>query len=145
MEPLDLTKHRPRSAWEKLDGLYMLPRTIDKIRGSLPGGNMGQYKISGFSALVFKELDVDEDAFREAVAAADTDDDVIAWLRDHADTARYEGVNQKLLRRTVGALSSQNPNYFDNYPMAKGVPEDTVHFDILDKDDDTIFNPSYSE
>lgn len=140
MEPLDLRKHRPRSAWEKLDGLYMLPRTIDKIRASLPGGNLGPYKIAGFSALVFKELEVEEAGFLDAVAAARTDDDVAAWLREHGDTSKYEVINAKLLRRTVGALSAQNPDYFKNYPHAKGLSEDTVHFDVLDKDDDLIYN-----
>jgi len=140
MEPLDLTKQRLRSAWAQLDGLFMLPRTIDKMRASLPGGNIGQYKIPGFSALVLKELDVDEAAFRDAVARAGSDADVATWLREHADTAKYDAINAKLLRRTVGALSAQNPDYFTNYPHAKGLPEDTVHFDVLDKDDDLIYN-----
>jgi Domain of unknown function (DUF5069) len=140
MEALDLRTHRPRSGWAQLDGLYMLPRTIDKMRGLLPGGNIGPYKISGFSSLVLKELDIDEDRFRDAVAAASGDDDVVRWLRENTDTAKYEAINAKLLSRTVERLSQMNPDYFINYPMAKGLPKETIHFDVLDKDDDLIYN-----
>src|SRR5438270_3613209 len=140
MEALDLTKHRPRSGWAQLDGLYMLPRTIDKMRALLPGGNIGQYKIPGFSSLVLKELEIDEERFRNAVAAASSEDDVAEWLRENADTTKYEAINAKLLSRTIEAISRNNPDYFTNYPLAKDLPKDTIHFDVLDKDDDRIYS-----
>ncbi len=50
MDALDLTTHPPRSPNLRLGGLLMLARTIDKLRASLPGGNLGVYYIRGFSA-----------------------------------------------------------------------------------------------
>jgi hypothetical protein len=35
-----------------LEGVYMMPRTIDKLRAKLPGGDIGGYTIRGSSALL---------------------------------------------------------------------------------------------
>jgi len=111
-------------------------------RGNCPrarlvaGGNTGAFKISGFSSMVLDALGIDESAFRDAVAAAT---DVARWLRTHADTAKYEAINTKLLSRTIEAISRNNPDYFANYPIARELPKETIHFDVLDQDDDLIF------
>src|ERR1700674_699505 len=89
MEPLDLTKRPPRGPREKLDGLVLMPRTIDKLRAMLPGGKLGAYKIPGFSARVLEKIGVKEDELLEAVRRASSDDDVAAWLRARADTSKY--------------------------------------------------------
>ena len=49
MEPLDLTARPPRSPYQKTEGLFMVPRTIDKLRAKLPGGKIGGYTIRGMS------------------------------------------------------------------------------------------------
>jgi hypothetical protein len=41
MTPLNLTVHPPRVPRAELDGLIFLPRTIDKVRATLPGGDIG--------------------------------------------------------------------------------------------------------
>src|SRR5882757_5461101 len=46
MTPLDLTKGRPRTPQDQLDDLAFFPRTIDKARASLPGGNKGDYNVA---------------------------------------------------------------------------------------------------
>ena len=50
----------------------MLPRTIDKLRAELPGGDLGDYLNHdiGFSAYVVRRLGLDMDEFRNAVAEA---------------------------------------------------------------------------
>jgi len=50
MEPLNLETAAPRSPYVQLGGLYMLARTVDKVRATLPGGNLGLYRMAGFSA-----------------------------------------------------------------------------------------------
>src|SRR5258707_12922092 len=47
MEPLDLTARPPRSPYQKTEGLFMVLRTIDKLRAKLPGGKIGGYTIRG--------------------------------------------------------------------------------------------------
>ena len=48
MDALDLTKRPPRSPRDLLPGLDLLmaARTVDKIRATLAGGNIGEYQIT---------------------------------------------------------------------------------------------------
>jgi hypothetical protein len=80
MESLDLSTAPPRSPYAELGGVIFLPRTIDKVRAGLPGGNFGLYKIAGFSETMFEMLAIDEAAFTAAVAGAANDDDVLAFV-----------------------------------------------------------------
>jgi hypothetical protein len=42
--PLDLRTRPPRGPRETILGFYFLPRTIDKLRAELPGGNLGAFR-----------------------------------------------------------------------------------------------------
>ena len=89
--------------------------------------------------MILDALGIEEGALRDAVRTARDDNDVAEWLREHADTRNYEAINAKLLSRTVEAISRNNPDYFTNYPIARNLPKETIHFDVLDQDDDVIF------
>lgn len=138
MEALDLTKHRPRSPWAQLDGLYMLPRTIDKLRALLPGGNPGPYNIAGFSQHLFNAVGVTEEAAREAVARAADDAEFAAWLRANGDASKYEAYNERFSNRRLADIEDKE-TFFGKYPQAREMPLDSRLFDMLDKDDDEIF------
>lgn len=56
MKPLDLTKTSPRSPREQLVGLVFIPRTIDKTRALLPGGNPGKYHVEGASLALLEGI-----------------------------------------------------------------------------------------
>ena len=70
MTALDLREHAPRGPRETLLGFYFLPRTVDKLRAELPGGNPGSYvnEERGFSAYIVRRLGLDMGEFRQAVA-----------------------------------------------------------------------------
>ncbi|HWT06548.1 MAG TPA: DUF5069 domain-containing protein, partial [Xanthomonadales bacterium] len=68
MQPLDLTTAPPRAPRESLAGIVFLPRTIDKMRATLPGGALGAYNIPGFSEMMLEALGIELEAFRAAVA-----------------------------------------------------------------------------
>jgi len=142
MEPLDLTRRPPRSPKEELDGLVMLPRTIDKMRATLPGGNPGQYRIKGFSSRLLDAIGVSEDDFRDAVASAQTDEDVAKWLREHADVSKYAEVSKTLRERTIDRIEDK-AGFAERYPIIKQRPDLYYHFDILEADDAEMF-PSRS-
>jgi hypothetical protein len=133
MEPLDLTKRPPRSPRERLDGVVLVPRTIDKLRASLPGGNLGAYKVPGFSTRMLEMIGVTEADLLEAVRSASSDADVAAWLRANADTKAYPRVNEHFERLTTESLSDPD-DYHRRYPLARRLGL-TNHFDILDADD----------
>jgi len=99
MEPLDLSKTPPRGPRERLLGLKFLPRTIDKMRASLPGGNLAGYVVAmprGMSAYMLKRVGVDLEAMQAVVASAKSEDEVLAWFAEHADLSDVEGLNAKL-------------------------------------------------
>lgn len=140
MEPLDLTKAPPRSPREKLDGLANLPRSIDKMRSRLPGGNPGVYNITGFTMVMLDAIGVTEDQFREAVAQAKTDDDVAAWLRAHANTDKYAEFNERILTRRVADLKARDPEGFvKRYPILERRPDIELAVDMLEADDAEMF------
>ena len=76
MEPLDLTKRAPRGPRERLDGVVLMPRTIDKLRATQPGANLAGYKVSGFSSRMLEMIGVREADLLEVVRTASSDDDV---------------------------------------------------------------------
>lgn len=136
MEPLDLTKTPPRGPYVKLGGLIMLARTIDKIRATLPGGDLGAYRIRGFSQQLLDELGVHEDDVRAIVALASGDDEVLAWIRKHTDESTYDRINFTFEAETVGQCA---PEYFERYPLAKTLPPETTLLRVLELDDALAF------
>jgi hypothetical protein len=144
MEPLDLRNHPPRSSREELDGLIMLPRTIDKFRAMLPGGDMGMYIINstrttGLSGFMLKRLGVSEEAFLEAVATAKSDEEVAAWLRANTDPSRYEKLSMMLAN--IEASHSEDPAFVREFyaETTREHPELTKMVDIIDADDRRTF------
>ena len=102
MTPLDLTQQHPRLPREKMLGFYFLPRTVDKLRAELPGGDMGRYlnHDTGFSAYVVRRLGLDMNEFRDAVGAAEDEPAVIAWLDGTRRPARARRRSTRSLRRS---------------------------------------------
>jgi len=138
MDALDLTKRPPRSPSERLGGLLMLARTIDKLRATLPGGNIGAYQIPGFSARLMERLGIEEAALREVVAGAKSDDDVVAWVRAHSDPSHYDEINEGLRKRRV-ADRINDADFNERYPSAKSLPLDMPLIEMLDHDDRAMF------
>ncbi|MGH7659896.1 MAG: DUF5069 domain-containing protein [Vulcanimicrobiaceae bacterium] len=137
MDALDLTKKPPRSPWVKIGGAYMLARTIDKLRAKLPGGNIGLYRIApGFSERLLAALGCSEEELSDAVARAKSEDEVVAWASARADKARLEKFNDAVSQRRIADVDDVAA-FKGRYPIIaeKGFPDDTILFDLLDKDD----------
>ena len=140
MEPLDLSKRPPRGPRERLDGLILMPRTIDKLRATLPGGNLGAYKIAGFSLRLLEQLDVAEDELREAVRQAGSDADVASWLRARTDASKYPEINAYFEALVHEKL--KDPAGFDErYPVRKRLGLNKL-LDVLEADDRESFESS---
>ena len=137
MESLDLSKRAPRSAWVQLDGLYMMPRTIDKLRAKLPGGASGEYHIDGTSKRLLDALGVSEEQLQGVVANAKSDEDVAKWLREHADRSKYGEINERLSNRSVDDVADKDA-FHKKYPHAAASTK-TRLFDIMDEDDRAMF------
>lgn len=132
MEPLDLTVRAPRNPWATLDGLIMMPRTIDKMRARLDGGKLGAYNVRGLSTRLLELIGVEEDALQLVIANANTDDDIRDWLRNTADVRKYALTNAVLGGLTVSALDA---TLLQRYPVLASLPPDTLVLDLLVSDD----------
>jgi hypothetical protein len=142
LTPLDLRTHRPRPVRATILGFYLVPRTIDKLRAELPGGNLGRYvnHDTGFSAYVVRRMGLDMNDFRNAVAAAPDEDAVIAWLAARVDTTLAPTVNAKLESFVVERMSADDQVLVrERHPVMAQRPELSVVLDILDADDELTF------
>ncbi len=140
MESLDLSKNPPRPPREPLAGLdlIMAARTVDKLRASLPGGNLGAYQIKGFSTVLLDKLGITEDELRSVVASALSDAEVAAWLRERSTPATIATVNHLIPTRLVGDRID-DPEFAARYPVGKTLPRDLPLVDMLIHDDAASF------
>ncbi len=143
MEPLDLRTKPPRGCHAELDGLMLMPRTIDKLRAQLPGGDPGIYfingRIKGISGYLLERLGVGEAELRDAIAAAAHEDDVAAWLRERTDPAQYPAINATL--RRIKPKHAEDEAYFRSEYAETLAQRPDLEFivDIVDADDERIF------
>jgi hypothetical protein len=140
MDALDLTKAPPRAPRTPLADLdlIMAARTVDKVRASLPGGNLGSYNIPGFSTQMFEAIGISEDDFRDAVARASSDADVAAWLRERVTSQKIDAFNAAIAARRVEHRLSDE-TWRKKYPHGAAMPPETPLIDFLSKDDQLAF------
>jgi Domain of unknown function (DUF5069) len=116
----------------------MAARTVDKLRATLPGGNLGQYQITGFSSRMLETLGIGEAGLRAAIAAAESDEAVAHWIREHSDPAGYGDFNRKLQALSVGERLN-DPEFIARYPLAASLPPESARIDLLLADDHATF------
>ena len=143
MKPLDLSTASPRSPYDELDGLVFMPRTIDKLRSMLPGGNPGEFfingPIKGMSGYLLERLGVREDELLTVVAGAADDDDVADWLRANTDAARYPEISATI--RAIKPRHTTDPAIFAAIyrETIAAHPELERILDIIAADDRRLF------
>jgi hypothetical protein len=138
MEPLDLTTRPPRGPRETMLGLTFMPRTVDKLRAEMPGGNIGPYlnEPRGISAFLCRRIGVEMDDLRATVAAAKDESEVEAWLRERIDPAGVDETNRKLESLTIERLSPEDQEMVHHHhPMLRSRPELVRFYDIFEADD----------
>ena len=133
MHSLDLTIAPPRAPRAALAGIVFLPRTIDKVRATLPGGSLGAYAIPGFSQMMIEALGMDVAAFTAAVAGAGSDDDVARFVQASTSLERIEQWNALILAR-LPRNGDRNAAY-EAYPWLRERPDLVLAVDVLEEDD----------
>lgn len=139
MKPLNLSAHAPRKPSERLAGVLFMARTVDKLRASLPGGDLGAYKVGGISTRMLGYLGIEESELATAVARADDDADVEQFILERTTAATREECNAKLLERTVGDYIANVEGFLTRYPLAKTLPPETSIIKMLELDDTELF------
>ena len=138
MEPLDLTTRPPRSPRETLAGLAFLPRTVDKLRAEMPGGNMGPYfnRPDGMSAVLCKRAGLDMEELRAVVAAAADEEEVASWVRERVSPQAAAEVSAKLATLTMDRLPPEfQERVRQNHPVLAQRPDLNTFFEIFEADD----------
>lgn len=140
MTALDLRIRPPRPPRESLDGLLFMPRTIDKIRATLPGGHLGPYHIApGLSQILLSIICVELSELRAAVMRAPGDNSVAAWLRAHADTAQYVRANAVLTDwRHENVPAEEQAHFASLYPDYLRARY-ALAFDLIEADDRELY------
>lgn len=139
MEPLDLRNSRPRSARAELAGIVFLPRSIDKVRASLPGGELGDFSVEGFTTIMLEKLGISPADFTEAVRTARTDDEVAAYVLAHAIPGGVQAWHDFVLPRAI--YNGDRADAIVDFPYLALHPEVTLALDFLDLQDDYDFAP----
>jgi Domain of unknown function (DUF5069) len=142
MVPLDLRRERPRGPREMMLGFYFVPRTVDKLRAELPGGNLGAYlnHDTGFSAYVVRRLGLDMNEFRDVVAHALDETSVVEWLTARVNVAAAPALNAKLETFIVERMSPEDQILVRRrHPVMATRPELSKILDILEADDELAF------
>lgn len=143
MEPLNLRAQPPRSCYVELDGLMLMPRTIDKLRAMLPGGDPGGYwintRMKGISGYLLERLGISEGDLLDAVGRAQDETEIAAWLAQRTDPQMYESLNQTL--RRIRPDHAEDPAYFREIyaETLREHPDLERIVDIIDADDRRMF------
>jgi hypothetical protein len=145
LEPLDFAKAPPRGPREKALGLVFLPRTIDKMRANLPGGNLNGYLVEyprGLSAFLLKRVGVDLAALQAVVASAADEAEVLTWFERHADLSDVAGINAKLESLSLERLTDEDRAMVHRvHPSVVGQTGITTFFDMFEFDDARVSAP----
>jgi hypothetical protein len=123
-------------------GFYVLPRTIDKLRAELPGGDPGAYinEERGFSAYVVRRIGLDMNELRQAVAEAPDEAALVEWLAARVDASAAPAINAKLETFVVERMSADDQLLVrSRHPVMATRPDLSKVLDILDADDREAF------
>jgi hypothetical protein len=146
VDPLDLRVEPPRSCFDELDGLMLMPRTIDKLRAQLPGGDPGGYfingPIKGISGYLLERLGIREDELLAIIRQAGSEEEVAAWLRARTDSSQYPLINQTL--RRIKPKHAEDEAHFRREYAAVLAERPDLRFivEIVDADDRRLFRSS---
>ncbi len=137
MEPLDLTQGPPRAPRAELAGILFLPRSIDKIRATLPGGNLGDYTIAGFTETMLEMFEIGVADFTEAVRTAASDADVAAFVTARVHPDGVASWHAYALRRKP--RGGNRDEAVIAYPFLAGRDDIGISLDVLAEDDAHTF------
>ena len=137
MTPIDLRTRAPRAPRAALGGVTFLPRSIDKVRASLAGGDLGPYAIEGFTVMMLDILEIALDDFRAEVERAQSDAEIERYVLGRSSEkrrARWEAF--------IAAREPRGGNRAEAlvaYPWLHERPDLILALDVLAEDDARLF------
>jgi hypothetical protein len=136
-------KEFPRSPRETLGGYVLAARALDKCRAVLVGRQGEYHSNCPMDQQWLKFAEIDYDAFKSFVATGATDDEVAAWIGDHAKQRPRADIvvwNNQMRDRRLSDLSPQLQEYMEEY-IRTYIPRHRVvyrYFDIYDLEEQRL-------
>jgi len=130
-------KEFPRSPRETLGGYVLAARAVDKCRAALVGWQGEYHSNCPLDQKWLNFAEIDYNAFKSFVATGATDEEVAAWIGEHAKKRpRAEIViwNNQQRDQRLSDLPQQLQEYMEDY-IASNIPRGRVvyrYFDIYD-------------
>ncbi|MEA2719064.1 MAG: hypothetical protein QOJ39_928 [Candidatus Eremiobacteraeota bacterium] len=133
MRPTSLRRRPPRDPRARLAGLMVLPRTIDKARALLPGGDPGEYSISpGVSAWLLGEIGITEAEFLVLVHRAADELEVARYVEERVVPEQRDVLNALMRELRVADLGD---GLRERFIALHGAQDDELVLDVLVADD----------
>jgi hypothetical protein len=140
MEPLNLRVAPPRGPREQLAGIVFTARLVDKLRASLPGGELNGYvPTTGFSALWAHYTKIDLEELRTVVAGAASEGDIERWIDEHTTAVDKPAINGKMERFASSRTPDDMRAQFDSFYPAELRERHAIVFDLLEADDARLY------
>ena len=145
MKPLSFATAPPRGPREPIAGLVFTARVVDKLRASLPGGELcGFLAYDGLSALWAHYTRIDLHALADMIESAQDESDIAIWITDKTTEIDKPTVNAKLLAFSQARLpESMRPQFEEIYPAELREKYETI-VDLLEADDARLYGDGIS-
>ena len=136
-------KEWPRSPRTTLAGYVLAARAVDKCRAVLAGTEGEFHSNCPLDQIWLKFAEIDYNAFRSFVATGATDDEIAAWIGQHAKNrprAEIIAWNNRQRDLRLSDLSLDLQEYLEDY-IAKFIPRNRVvyhWFDVYDLEEERL-------
>ena len=140
MDPLNFQVSPPRGPREQLAGIVFTARLVDKLRASLPGGELNGYIVTaGMSALWAYYTRIDLDELRGIVAQAASESAVEQWINEKTSALDKPVINGKMERFESSRTPDDMRAAFENFYPAALRERHAIIFDLLEADDARLY------
>ena len=140
MEPLDFRIAAPRGPRTQVAGIVFTARVIDKLRASLPGGELnGYFPFVGFSELWAYYTGIDLRELQAVVARAASEAEVETWIAERTEHVDKAKVNGKMERFESSRTSAELREVFERSYPADLRERHAVLFDLMEVDDARLY------
>jgi uncharacterized protein DUF5069 len=140
MEALDLRIAPPRGPRAQVAGIVFTGRVIDKLRASLPGGELnGYFPFIGFSELWAYYTGIDLRELHGLVERAVSEAEVERWIADRTARVDKAKINGKMERFESSRTSEDMRETFERAYPADLRERHAVLFDLFEADDARLY------
>jgi|SRR3989344_3073962 len=135
-DKMDLTKEFPRSPYDMMAGIVMLPRTLDKCKAYL-ANTLGEYHYNcPLDEGLFEFLGVGSEEFAKKVKESGSDEKIEKWARDKLKDKSQEEKDQfnNRMRHSIPE-DEESQEWLESEKKRIGKDNYFSYFDNIDADE----------